>query len=52
MKYLDMPIQHTVDRVLSGMNRRLTKKKLFDLVGKPVRDPGSGVSHLDHRDSR
>src|ERR1700679_3306116 len=34
VKYLDMPIQHTNDRVLSTMNRRLTKAKLFDLVGK------------------
>lgn len=34
VKYLDMPIQHTNDRVLKSMNRRLTKTKLFDLVGK------------------
>lgn len=34
VKYLDMPIQHTNDRVLNSMNRRLTKAKLFDLVGK------------------
>lgn len=34
VKYLDMPIQHTSDRVLKSMNRRLTKAKLFDLVGK------------------
>lgn len=34
VKYLDMPIQHTNDRVLSAMNRRLTKAKLFDLVAK------------------
>ena len=34
VKYLDMPIQHTNDRVLRSMNRRLTKEKLFDLVGK------------------
>lgn len=34
VKYLDMPIQHTNDRVLQSMNRRLTKNKLFDLVGK------------------
>ena len=27
-----MPIQHTNDRVLQTMNRRLTKKKLFNLV--------------------
>ncbi len=34
VKYLDMPIQHTSDRVLSLMNRRLTKAKLYDLMGK------------------
>ncbi len=34
VKYLDMPIQHTNDRVLSTMNRRLTKAKLFDLIEK------------------
>src|SRR6185437_6648534 len=34
VKYLDMPIQHTSDRVLKAMNRRLTKAKLFDLVEK------------------
>jgi ribosomal protein S12 methylthiotransferase len=34
VKYLDMPIQHTNDRVLQSMNRRLTKAKLLDLVGK------------------
>jgi ribosomal protein S12 methylthiotransferase len=34
VKYLDMPIQHTNDRVLASMNRRLTKSKLFDLIGK------------------
>ncbi len=34
VKYLDMPIQHTNDRVLKSMNRRLTKAKLFDLVNK------------------
>ncbi len=34
VKYLDMPIQHTNDAVLKSMNRRLTKAKLFDLVGK------------------
>lgn len=34
VKYLDMPIQHTSDRILKAMNRRLTKAKLFDLVGK------------------
>lgn len=34
VKYLDMPIQHTNDRVLKSMNRRLTRAKLFDLVSK------------------
>lgn len=34
VKYLDMPIQHTNNRVLASMNRRLTKEKLFDLVSK------------------
>lgn len=34
VKYLDMPIQHTSDRVLSLMNRRLTKSKLYDLMEK------------------
>lgn len=34
VKYLDMPIQHTNDRVLKSMNRRLTKAKLFSLVEK------------------
>ncbi len=34
VKYLDMPIQHTNNRILSAMNRRLTKEKLFDLITK------------------
>jgi ribosomal protein S12 methylthiotransferase len=34
VKYLDMPIQHTNDRVLASMNRRLKKAKLFDLIEK------------------
>jgi len=34
VKYLDMPIQHTNDRVLTRMNRRLTKERLFALVDK------------------
>jgi len=34
VKYLDMPIQHTNDRILGLMNRRLTKSKLYDLMGK------------------
>jgi ribosomal protein S12 methylthiotransferase len=42
VKYLDMPIQHTSDRVLKAMNRRLTKAKLFDLVTK-LREKIPGV---------
>jgi ribosomal protein S12 methylthiotransferase len=34
VKYLDMPIQHTNDKVLRSMNRRLTKAKLFTLIEK------------------
>jgi ribosomal protein S12 methylthiotransferase len=34
VKYLDMPIQHTNDRVLALMNRKLTKAKLYDLMTK------------------
>ncbi len=34
VKYLDMPIQHTSDRVLRSMNRRLTKARLFGLIEK------------------
>jgi ribosomal protein S12 methylthiotransferase len=34
VKYLDMPIQHTNDRVLRSMNRRLTKARLFSLIEK------------------
>jgi len=32
VKYLDMPIQHTNDRILKQMNRRLSKEKLFSLI--------------------
>jgi ribosomal protein S12 methylthiotransferase len=32
VKYLDMPIQHTNDRVLASMARRLTKEKLFRVI--------------------
>jgi len=42
VKYLDMPIQHTNDRVLKSMNRRLTKAKLLDLVSK-LREKIPGV---------
>ncbi len=41
VKYLDMPIQHTNDRVLRSMNRRLTKAKLLLLIEKlRARIPG------------
>lgn len=41
VKYLDMPIQHTNDRVLASMNRRLTREKLFTLVERlRARIPG------------
>jgi len=32
VKYLDMPIQHTNDRVLASMARRLTKEKLYRVI--------------------
>lgn len=34
VKYLDMPIQHTNDRILRLMGRRLTKSRLFDLIAE------------------
>ena len=34
VKYLDMPIQHTQTRILKAMNRRLTREKLFELIGR------------------
>ncbi|MGE4107235.1 MAG: 30S ribosomal protein S12 methylthiotransferase RimO [Bacteriovoracia bacterium] len=34
VKYLDMPIQHTNDRVLKLMNRSLKKERLFELIGE------------------
>lgn len=41
VKYLDMPVQHTNDRVLGLMNRKLTKETLFSLVSKlRARIPG------------
>lgn len=42
VKYLDMPIQHTNDRVLSSMNRRLTREKLFSLT-KKLREKIPGI---------
>lgn len=34
LHYIDMPLQHTEDHVLQRMGRRLTKKKLFELVDR------------------
>ncbi|MEW6056223.1 MAG: 30S ribosomal protein S12 methylthiotransferase RimO [Bdellovibrionota bacterium] len=34
VKYLDMPIQHTQDRILKAMNRKFTRSEIFDFVGK------------------
>jgi ribosomal protein S12 methylthiotransferase len=34
VKYLDMPIQHTNDRILKAMNRKFTKKEIFDFIEK------------------
>lgn len=34
VRYLDMPIQHTNDRVLRRMGRKLTKKRLFDVIDR------------------
>ncbi|MBR3538224.1 MAG: 30S ribosomal protein S12 methylthiotransferase RimO [Eubacterium sp.] len=34
LHYIDMPLQHTEDHVLQRMGRRLSKKKLYDLVHK------------------
>jgi ribosomal protein S12 methylthiotransferase len=45
--YLDMPIQHTSDRILRLMNRRLSKKKLFELITK-LRDK---IPHIVFRTS-
>ena len=34
VKYIDMPIQHCNDEILSRMNRPSTKEKLIDVIGK------------------
>jgi ribosomal protein S12 methylthiotransferase len=34
VKYLDMPIQHTNDRILKAMNRKFTKAEIFEFVAK------------------
>ncbi len=42
VKYLDMPIQHTNDRVLKSMCRGLNKAKLFSVVDK-LREKVPGI---------
>jgi ribosomal protein S12 methylthiotransferase len=42
VKYLDMPIQHTNDRVLKSMGRRLTKERLFGLIAQ-LREKVPGI---------
>ena len=34
VKYIDMPIQHCNDEILSRMNRPSTKAKLYDVIGR------------------
>ena len=34
VKYLDMPIQHTNDRILKAMNRRFTRAQVVDFIGR------------------
>ena len=34
VKYLDIPLQHTNDRILRAMNRKLRKRQIFSLVRK------------------
>jgi ribosomal protein S12 methylthiotransferase len=34
VKYLDMPIQHTSDRILKLMNRKFTRQEIFDFIAK------------------
>ena len=34
VKYIDMPIQHCNDEILSRMNRPSTKAKLYEVIGK------------------
>lgn len=41
LKYVDMPIQHGDDKVLKLMNRRITRKQIYELVDKMrARVPG------------
>jgi len=42
-KYLDMPLQHISDNMLSSMRRGITKQKTIDLVNK-IRDKVPGIA--------
>lgn len=42
VKYLDMPIQHTNDRILKLMNRRFTREQVFKFIGR-LREKIPGV---------
>lgn len=42
-KYLDMPLQHISDSMLSSMRRGITKQKTIDLVNK-IRDKVPGIA--------
>lgn len=42
-KYLDMPLQHITDNMLSSMRRGITKQKTIDLVNK-IRDKVPGIA--------
>ena len=44
IKYLDIPLQHSEDRILKLMNRRGTRRSYFDLIGKlRARIPGVAI---------
>ena len=42
-KYLDMPLQHISDNMLSSMRRGITKQKTIDIVNK-IRDKVPGIA--------
>jgi len=42
-KYLDMPLQHITDTMLTSMRRGITKQKTIDLVNK-IRDKVPGIA--------
>lgn len=42
-KYMDMPLQHITDNMLSSMRRGITKQKTIDIVNK-IRDKVPGIA--------